>query len=432
MITAGGIEKPLVAQLISYGAGKYQVNLADSFDTRDSLLGRLDALKKNGLLHFSGTSMGTDWQGTINGNNFEGSISGELNGRFELVKVERLSPTLNKKPPAGAVILFDGTGLQQWQQVGDPVGYINLARQQAGNDRVMYLRSSLWSESNQQVILLLGSDDGVKVWLNDSLVWSNAKNRGAEPADDTVGITLIEGWNTLICKIANGDGGWGAYVKLVNQDGSTPGNIYEQDRSAAGGRSRENLIRNDGYLTVWQISGAYERKGFTISQLLETVFPPEQHEGAWQELDLSKTDLSAKWTLKDGVIEVLPGSGSLVSKKKFLNFQLHIEFRTPFMPDQTGQKRGNSGVYMQGRYELQVLDSYGLEGADNECGGIYKVTRPRVNMCAPPLQWQTYDVTFTAAQFNKAGQKVKPALITVIHNGVPIHENLILPGSERD
>ncbi len=127
-------------------------------------------------------------------------------------------------------------------------------------------------------------------------------------------------------------------------------------------------------------------------------------------------------------MEVLPGSGSLVSKQKFTDFFLHIEFRTPFMPDQTGQKRGNSGVYLQGRYEVQILDSYGLEGADNECGGIYKVARPRVNMCAPPLQWQTYDITFTAARFDSGGVKINPAQITAIHNGVPIHENLILPG----
>ncbi len=85
----------------------------------------------------------------------------------------------------------------------------------------------------------------------------------------------------------------------------------------------------------------------------------------------------------------MPGSNSIMTKQKFIDFDLHVEFRSPFMPDVKGQKRGNSGVYVQGRYEIQVLDSYGLEGKDNECGGIYKVAKPNVNMCAPPAQWQT-------------------------------------------
>ena len=429
IVTATGIEQPLAAQIISYAGGKYRLNLISNFDTRDSALGNLDAREKDSLLYFSGISNGSEWQGTIDGNSFKGVISGKLNGQFNMVKVERLSSTLNQKPPQQAVVLFAGTDLQHWQKVGDPVWYPNLARQLGGNDRVAYLRSSLWSDTDQQVMMLLGSDDGVKVWLNDKLVWSNARNRGAEPDDDTVKVALIKGWNTVLCKIANGDGGWGAYVKIVNPDGSALNNIYEQIPAAADGRSRDKLVKNDNYLTVWQISRqAYTQKGLTGNQLLEPVFPPEQQGGDWQELGFSTVDSSAKWKVKEGAMEVLPGSGSLVSKQKFTDFFLHIEFRTPFMPDQTGQKRGNSGVYLQGRYEVQILDSYGLEGADNECGGIYQVARPRVNMCAPPLQWQTYDITFTAARFDTDGVKLKPAQITVIHNGVPIHENLILPG----
>ncbi len=428
MVTASGIEQPLAAQVISYAEEKYRLNLMSSFDTRDSTLGKFDAQLKAGILHFTGISNGTEWNGTINGYSFKGLMTGQLTGQFNLAKVVRLSPTVNQKPPAQAIILFAGTDLQQWQQVGDLVGYINLARQLGGNDRVAYLQSSLWSDTDQQVMMLLGSDDGVKVWLNNNLVWFNDKNRGAEPADDTVKITLIKGWNTILCKVANGDGGWGAYLKLVNQDGSALNNIYEKIPAAPDGKSRERLIKNDDYLTVWQVAGAYEQKGLTVNKLLEVIFPPEQHGGNWKNLDLTAGDYSAKWKLKNGALEVLPGSGSLVSKQKFTDFFLHIEFRTPFMPDQTGQKRGNSGVYMQGRYEVQVLDSYGLEGADNECGGIYKIARPRVNMCAPPQQWQTYDVTFTAAQYDHAGHKIKPAQITVIHNGVPIHTDLILPG----
>ncbi|MBX7167821.1 MAG: DUF1080 domain-containing protein [Pirellulales bacterium] len=109
------------------------------------------------------------------------------------------------------------------------------------------------------------------------------------------------------------------------------------------------------------------------------------------------------------------------------DFHLHIEFRTPFMPEARGQGRGNSGVYLQGRYEVQILDSFGLSGEPNECGGIYKLIPPRVNMCFPPLVWQTYDIDFRAARFDTAGRKLKNACITVVQNGVPVHRNQEIP-----
>ena len=135
------------------------------------------------------------------------------------------------------------------------------------------------------------------------------------------------------------------------------------------------------------------------------------------------------WKLVEGdAAEVVPKSGSILTEKKFGDLKLHLEFRTPFMPEKRGQARGNSGVYFNEAYEVQVLDSYGLEGLDNECGGIYKVAKPRVNMCAPPLQWQTYDVTFRAPRFDDKGNKTRSVRITVIHNGVTIHDNLEIPG----
>jgi hypothetical protein len=109
------------------------------------------------------------------------------------------------------------------------------------------------------------------------------------------------------------------------------------------------------------------------------------------------------------------------TKQKFTNYTLHVEFLLPFRPTARGQERGNSGVYMQDRYEIQVLDSFGLQGLNNECGGIYSKTAPSLNMCFPPLQWQTYDIDFEAAKFDPAGKKTKNAIVTVRHNGVIIH-----------
>ena len=109
------------------------------------------------------------------------------------------------------------------------------------------------------------------------------------------------------------------------------------------------------------------------------------------------------------------------SKKKFQSYTSHIEFLLPFMPEARGQGRANSGYYIQGRYELQMLDSFGLSGENNECGGLYTLAKPSVNMCYPPLSWQTYDVDFTAPEF-KDGKKVKNAKVVIRHNDVVIHD----------
>jgi len=133
--------------------------------------------------------------------------------------------------------------------------------------------------------------------------------------------------------------------------------------------------------------------------------------------DGSSTDAFEGGKISDeGLLEVGP-----ILKTPVRDFRLHLEFRTPYMPYARGQGRGNSGVYIQQRYEVQILDSFGLPGVANECGGLYKQQPPAVNMCLPPLSWQTYDIYFTAARFDAAGEKKAPARITVLHNGELIH-----------
>ena len=117
----------------------------------------------------------------------------------------------------------------------------------------------------------------------------------------------------------------------------------------------------------------------------------------------------------------------VTTKESFHDYTLHLEFRTPYKPYARGQQRGNSGVYHQGRFETQVLDSFGLEGLMNETGGIYSIAAPTLNMCLPPLTWQTYDVDFSAAKFDAAGQLIQPAKITVKLNGVVVHNEQELP-----
>ncbi len=152
-------------------------------------------------------------------------------------------------------------------------------------------------------------------------------------------------------------------------------------------------------------------------------------EGAIVLFDGTKESLEKHW--KSGA--KMTEDGLLVegctSKDEFQSFKLHIEFRTPYMPKARGQGRGNSGYYIQGRYECQILDSFGLEGLDNECGGIYSISRPDVNMCLPPLTWQTYDVDFTAAEFDASGAKTKNAHVVVKHNGVVIHDRDLTKGT---
>ncbi len=131
------------------------------------------------------------------------------------------------------------------------------------------------------------------------------------------------------------------------------------------------------------------------------------------------------WTINgDGAARIT--NSSIVSKKEFGDAHYHVEFQTPYMPHARGQGRGNSGVYVLGRYEIQVLDSFAQIPRNNLCGGIYQQATPLENACLPPTEWQTYDIYFKAPRFDDEGNKTKNAVITLKHNGVVIHDEVEL------
>lgn len=146
----------------------------------------------------------------------------------------------------------------------------------------------------------------------------------------------------------------------------------------------------------------------------------------WTKLDGE----APAWEVADGAMTVTAGGGDIVSQEKFTDFLLHLEFMTPDMPDATGQAKGNSGVFLQGRYEIQVLDSYGIDvPGKGDCGAIYNQFASLVNACKPPLEWQTYDVIFRAARVSESGEVEENARVTVLQNGIVIQNNVEMLGA---
>jgi hypothetical protein len=231
--------------------------------------------------------------------------------------------------------------------------------------------------------------------------------------------------------IAQGKGKFHA----VGYIGGLPGDGWDgKEKKESDGELKDGVVKfqgdkglgeiKDGVLTVKTSDGT------VLGALKRTVrksptLGAKAPEKAVVLFDGSSAD---KWKdgrmAKDGLL--MEGTTSL---PMFQSFTLHLEFMLSFMPEARGQGRANSGVYMQGRYETQVLDSFGLAGKDNECGGIYTVKDSDVNMCFPPLSWQTYDVDFTAAKFDEAGKKTANARMTVKLNGVVVHNDVEVPKS---
>jgi hypothetical protein len=138
--------------------------------------------------------------------------------------------------------------------------------------------------------------------------------------------------------------------------------------------------------------------------------------GAWQMAD----GKPLTWPMKDGVLQ--SAKGMIETKAQFTDFQLHVEFATPKEVKGDGQGRGNSGVFLLGVFEVQVLDSYqNPTYPDGQAAAMYGQYPPLVNASRPPGEWQTYDILFTAPRFTASGTLDKPAVVTVIHNGIVVH-----------
>lgn len=137
----------------------------------------------------------------------------------------------------------------------------------------------------------------------------------------------------------------------------------------------------------------------------------------------------ASWTVEDGYFEVDPGSGSIQTKEGFGDVQLHLEWRAPATPEGEGQGRGNSGVFLMGQYEVQVLDSYeNPTYADGQAASLYGQYPPLVNAMRPSGEWQTYDIVFHRPHFDEDGSVVSPARVTVFHNGILVQDGVELTG----
>ena len=272
----------------------------------------------------------------------------------------------------------------------------------------------------------------------DEKIWTNPERAAAEDPD-----FLIQGEYASKEKpakkgkhaklaaqvVALGEGIFDAYIL----EGGLPGAGWKPDKmrlKLSGKRDGDKVTfsAHEGYAASIQ-NGAItiQSKDGTTATLprIERRSPTlgaKPPENATVLFDGSSAEHWKNGKMEDGLLV----ANNTLSKKTFGDCTIHLEFRTPYKPHARGQKRGNSGVYYGGRWETQILDSFGLSGRMNQCGGIYSIAAPQLNMCLPPLRWQTYDVELTAARFDADGVRTAWPRITVKLNGVTVHTDLEL------
>ncbi len=175
-----------------------------------------------------------------------------------------------------------------------------------------------------------------------------------------------------------------------------------------------------------------------LSSLETLILPPSdaiilfggENLNEWQ---VAYGEGEANWAVNNGVLTVVPGTGDIKTKREFGDIQLHLEWRTPPIVNGDGQNRGNSGVFLQMRYEVQMLDSYKNRTFSNgQAGSVYKQYIPLVNVCKAPGEWQTFDIVFVAPRFNNDGIRIAPGSLTVFQNGVLIQNDVELRGTTEN
>ncbi len=348
-------------------------------------------------------------------------------GMVELVPYRLQSPTLGRKAPKGAIILLGkDMRLDAWRngiQNKTLVDFNGLLGKTT--DCVGYAACVLVADKDRLVYLRTGSDDGLTVFCNGDRIFDLPVPRGWAADQDIIPLNLKKGDNVLLFKVVQGGGEWQLSARVCDQKGNP---VEGVTCAAVNGKSATEKGGQRGHIRNWRICGPFKHEGAGLAELAAMPFAPEKENGevTWKDVVLDENSVES-WDMPEpGTIQRRNGSGTLISQAEHGDAIIHVEFRSPLMPDSRGQGRGNSGVYLQGRYELQVLDSYGLAGLDNECGGIYHVAEPLANMCLPPEQWQTYDAVFTAARFDDEGKVVAAPRLTLRHNGVVIHDNIEL------
>lgn len=277
------------------------------------------------------------------------------------------------------------------------------------------------------ITLLWAAGNQANTWTDPNLA---AKEDPSFVVQGEYGVAE-EGQDWALQVVALGNGKLDAYLL----EGGFPGLGYTRDKQRlklsgqlgdAPGSAR--LENDQGYRVHIADGSAAVIKGdksigkFPKVERQSSTIGKKPADGAIVLFDGSDESAQANWD-KGEAVDGLLRNNDISTRKKFGSYHLHLEFRTPYKPLARGQGRGNSGVYHQHRYETQVLDAFGLTGEDNETGGIYKVAKPKVNMCLPPLVWQTYDVDFEAAKWDADGKKqIEPAYLTVRLNGFKIHD----------
>jgi hypothetical protein len=185
-------------------------------------------------------------------------------------------------------------------------------------------------------------------------------------------------------------------------------------------------------LTRWKISDRNRPLPPVVTPGAASM-PPSDAIVLFDGKDLSQWESNkggpAQWKVSDSALVLAPGSGDIHTKQAFGDCQLHIEWAEPNPPHGEDQGRGNSGVYLMSKYELQILDSYQNKTyADGQAGAVYAQTPPLVNACRPPGEWQTFGIIWHGPRFGADGKLLRPARITVFQNGVLVQDNTELTG----